>query len=84
LTRAKVLLAVAENAEFRRRQLSKAFVLMQYFGYLRRAPNVVPDSDFSGYNFWLGKLNEFQGNYIRAEMVKAFISADEYRKRFGQ
>jgi uncharacterized delta-60 repeat protein len=83
-TRAQVLRAVAENAEFRRRQLSKAFVLMQYFGYLRRAPNALPDTNFDGYNFWLGKLNEFNGNYINAEMVKAFSSSDEYRKRFGQ
>ncbi|MBV8858061.1 MAG: DUF4214 domain-containing protein [Acidobacteria bacterium] len=83
-TRAQVLRAVAENAEFRRRQLSKAFVLMQYFGYLRRAPNATPDTAFDGYNFWLGKLNEFQGNYINAEMVRAFITSDEYRKRFGQ
>ena len=75
---------MAENAEFRRRQLSKAFVLMQYFGYLRRAPNALPDTNFDGYNFWLGKLNEFNGNYINAEMVKAFSSSDEYRKRFGQ
>ncbi|HEX8146392.1 MAG TPA: Calx-beta domain-containing protein [Pyrinomonadaceae bacterium] len=84
MTRAQVLRAVAENAEFRRRQLSKAFVLMQYFGYLRRAPNALPDTSFDGYNFWLGKLNEFNGNYIAAEMVKAFITSDEYRKRFGQ
>ncbi|MBV9927272.1 MAG: hypothetical protein JOZ96_19800 [Acidobacteria bacterium] len=83
-TRAQVLRAVAENAEFRRRQLSKAFVLMQYFGYLRRAPNALPDTTFDGYNFWLSKLNEFNGNYINAEMVKAFITSDEYRKRFGQ
>jgi uncharacterized delta-60 repeat protein len=83
-TRAQVLRAMAENAEFRRRQLSKAFVLMQYFGYLRRAPNATPDTTYDGYNFWLGKLNEFQGNYINAEMVKAFINSTEYRKRFGQ
>ena len=83
-TRAQVLRAVADNAEFQRRQSSKAFVLMQYFGYLRRAPNSLPDSDFTGYNFWLGKLNDFGGNYIQAEMVKAFITSTEYRNRFGQ
>jgi hypothetical protein len=82
--RAEVLRAVAENAEFRRRQSNKAFVLMQYFGYLRRDPNDPPDTDYAGHQFWLGKLNEFNGNYIQAEMVKAFLSADEYRKRFGQ
>jgi hypothetical protein len=57
---------------------------MQYFGYPRRNPEDLPDRDFSGYQFWLGKLNQFGGNYIQAEMVKAFINSDEYRKRFGQ
>ena len=28
--------------------------------------------------------NESNGNYIQAEMVKAFLTADEYRKRFGR
>jgi hypothetical protein len=26
---------------------------------------------------------QFNGNYINAAMVKAFISSDEYRQRFG-
>ncbi|MET0646652.1 MAG: DUF4214 domain-containing protein, partial [Pyrinomonadaceae bacterium] len=82
-TRAGALKAVVENAEFSRREFNKAFVLAQYFGYLRRGPSESPDTDFSGYNFWLGKLNEFNGNYIEAEMVKAFITSLEYRRRFG-
>ena len=57
---------------------------MQYFGYLRREPDDSPNSDFTGYDFWLAKLNQFNGNFVAAEMVKAFISSDEYRKRFGQ
>jgi hypothetical protein len=57
---------------------------MQYFGYLQRSPDDPPDNDLTGYNFWLTKLNLFRGNFINAEMVKAFISAGEYRKRFGQ
>jgi len=81
--RAQVLRSVSENGVFHQRQFSKAFVLMQYFGYMRREPNTNPDSDFSGYNFWLGKLNEAKGNFIQAEMVKAFISSSEYRGRFG-
>jgi len=59
-------------------------VLMQYAGYLRRDPNGAPDSDYSGYDFWLTKLNSFNGNYVSAEMVKAFISSLEYRQRFQQ
>jgi hypothetical protein len=45
----------------------------------------MPESslDYTGYDFWLGKLNQFNGNYIAAEMVKAFISSSEYRQRVG-
>ena len=40
-------------------------------------------SDFAGWQFWLNKLNEFNGNFINAEMVKAFITSGEYTHRFG-
>lgn len=77
LTRATVLRMAAELFDLRTRELNNAFVTMEYFGYLRRDP------DTAGFNFWLGKLNEFNGNFIEAEMVKAFISSSEYRQRFG-
>ena len=82
--RASALRAVAENAAFQQKEFNKAFVLMQYFGYLKRNPNDLPDSDYSGYNFWLAKLDQFNGDFVQAEMVKAFITSDEYRHRFGQ
>jgi hypothetical protein len=78
-----VLRSVAENADLKAAEFNKAFVLMQYFGYLRRNPNDAPDSDFAGFNFWLGKLNQFGGNFVNAEMVKAFITSIEYRQRFA-
>ena len=65
------------------REFNRAFVLAQYFGYLRRNPNDPPNSAFSAYNFWLNKLNQFGGNYANAEMVKAFILSGEDRGRFG-
>ena len=74
---------MAEDPTFSTKQFNSAFVLMQYFGYLRRNPNDAPDSDFGGYTFWLNKLNQFGGNYQAAEMVKAFIVSSEYRQRFG-
>ena len=80
--RASVLRSVAENSNLSQREFNKAFVLMQYFGYLKRNPDDAPDANFDGYNFWLGKLNQFSGNYIQAEMVKAFISSSEYLNRF--
>jgi len=57
---------------------------MQYFGYLRRNPNSGQDTDYTGYDYWLQKLIQFNGNYTAAEMVKAFIESTEYRQRFGQ
>jgi len=82
-TRAQVLAEVIEDEQFNRQELSRAFVLMQYFGYLRRDPTDPPDSDLTGYNYWLSKLDEFGGDYEKAEMVKAFLSSAEYRGRFG-
>ena len=87
-TRAQVLRAVAEDANLVQSELRPAFVLSQYFGYLRRNPDDVgfdgqPDPNFTGYNFWLSKLNQFNGNYVEAEMVKAFITSLEYQNRFG-
>lgn len=83
--RAQVLRSISENRVFTTRHSNKAFVLMQYFGYLRRKPNDPPEQglNFDGYNFWLGKLNQFNGNFVNAEMVRAFIISDEYRKRFA-
>ena len=66
-----------------------SFVLMQYFGYLRRNPDDSPDANFAGYDFWLNKMNTFSrpGENVRdeavalarvrrAEMVRAFIVSD--------
>src|SRR5204862_4599936 len=81
--RAAALRSVCESNSVHNKLFNEAFVLMQYFGYLQRNPNDPPDADYSGYNFWLTKLNQFNGDYIAAEMVKAFISSTEYRQRFG-
>jgi hypothetical protein len=82
-TRAQVLRAVAEDSDLNTAESNRAFVLMQYFGYLRRNPNDPQDSDHTGYDFWLTKLDQFNGNYINAEMVRAFLTSIEYRQRFG-
>ncbi len=76
-SRAYVLGKLVENPTFTRGEFNSAFVLMQYFGYLGRDP------DSEGFNFWLSKLNQFNGNFVNAEMVKAFLQSTEYRRRFG-
>jgi hypothetical protein len=78
LSRVAVLRSIVENEGFASARRNEAFVMMQYFGYLRRDP------DQSGYGYWLNKLNQFGGNFEQAEMVRAFIVSDEYRNRFRQ
>jgi uncharacterized protein (TIGR03118 family) len=73
-TRVTVLRAVVDNAAFKTRETNPAFVLMQYFGYLRR------DRDPSGFSFWLNILNT-TNNFN--SMVCAFINSAEYQQRFS-
>jgi len=85
--RAKALRDVAENATLTNQEFNRAFVLMQYFGYLRRDPNNGNgDTDYTGYDFWLTKLNQAPGDhdhaFANADMVKSFIVSGEYRGRF--
>src|SRR5207249_4027453 len=66
--RARALRRVAENSALIQKESNRAFVLTEYFGYLRRNPNDAPDTNFDGYSFWLNKLNQFNGDYNQAEM----------------
>ena len=75
-SRAQVLLELSETKAFKQREYNAAFVLMQYFGYLRRDP------DQGGYDFWLHVLNNREpGNY--RGMVCSFITSREYQERFS-
>ena len=76
-TRAQVVRDVIEIAAFKDREYKPAFVLMQYFGYLRRNP------DQSGYDFWLDVLNRLPEPNNYRGMVCAFITSDEYQNRFS-
>jgi hypothetical protein len=78
LSRATALRQIAENEGFANAKRNAVFVMMEYFGYLQRDP------DTAGFNFWLNKLNQHNGNFEQAEMVKAFIVSGEYRSRFRQ
>ena len=93
--RAAALQSVVESGTVFNALYNPAFVLMQYYGYLRRNPDDLPDNNFNGYDFWLAKMNEFTvpgedarneavalARVRRAEMVKAFIESGEYRRRF--
>jgi hypothetical protein len=75
-TRAQVVRTVVEIQAFKDREVNPSFVLMQYFGYLRRDP------DPGGYLFWLDILNNREPNNYRG-MVCAFITSAEYQVRFS-
>ena len=74
---------ITQDPQFQARELPRGFVQMQYFGYLRRNPTDAPDHNFAGNDFWLNKLNQFNGDYLQAEMVRAFLTSLEFRARFG-
>lgn len=75
--RSRVLRKLIEYDEFTQAEYNPAFVLSEYFGYLRRDP------DEGGYQFWLDVVrNRDPNNYLG--MVRAFIISPEYRGRFGQ
>ncbi len=76
-TKAQVVRQVAESAELYQREYNEGYVVLSYFGYLRR------DGDFTNeYSLWINRLNENPSNY--RQLVDGFIRSIEYRQRFGQ
>jgi hypothetical protein len=75
LTRAQVLRATDSDEVFQL-EYNRAFVAMQYVGYLRRTP------ESAGYNAWLTYLNAHPQDF--REMVRGFVDSVEYRARFGR
>jgi hypothetical protein len=74
-TRAQVLRDIVESQPVDSRFFIRAFVAMQYFGYLRRDP------DTNGFNNWVNTLNADPSNY--RHMIFGFLFSTEYRTRFG-
>ena len=74
-TRAQVLREIVELQSVTDKFFIRAFVAMQYFGYLRRDPDTI------GYNNWVNTLTADPSNF--RHMIFGFIFSDEYRGRFG-
>jgi hypothetical protein len=74
-SRALVVRQLVDNDSFSSAVYNQSFVTMQYFGYLRRTPEV------EGYNFWLNVMNNDPANY--RGMVCSFITSAEYQRRFS-
>jgi hypothetical protein len=60
-------------------EYNRAFVATQYFGYLRRNP------DIGGFLFWLGQVSSAQLRDVQKQhaMVCSFITSTEYQQRFS-
>jgi len=76
-TRAQVLMDIVEAQQFvtNATTVNRAFVLAEYFGYLRRDP------DTAGFNAWINFLTAHPGDF--RTMVRGFVDSIEYRSRFG-
>jgi len=75
-SRAFAVREAIDHSSFTTTEYNPSFVLMQYYGYLKRDP------DQGGYLFWLDILNNRVPNNYRG-MVCAFITSKEYQERFG-
>jgi hypothetical protein len=74
LTRAQAFRAIADSDHYVAAEFNNAFVAMQYYGYLRRKP------DMAGFNAWRSVL---QSGDVRT-MVNGFLNSTEYKLRFGR
>ena len=74
LTRAQVLRQLVETPDAGNKYYTAAFVVMEYFGYLRRNPD-------AAYLDWINLMNQDPTNYRR--MINGFMNSAEYRQRFG-
>jgi hypothetical protein len=74
-TRGEVLREIVELNSVANQFFNRAFVSMQYFGYLRRDPDTV------GFQNWLNTLNADPNNF--RHMIFGFLFSTEYRQRFG-
>jgi hypothetical protein len=74
ISRAQLLRALTESSELYTKYFNEAFVVMQYFGYLRRDPDIL-------YLEWIQTMNQTGGDY--RIMINGFMNSAEYRQRFG-
>ena len=75
LTRGAVLRQIAESVEVYQKYYNQAFVVMEYFGYLRRDPDGL-------YANWIQVLDANPAD--SRHMVDGFVNSLEYRNRFAQ
>ena len=85
-TRAQVLRAVAESPQVDEKFYKQAFVTMEYFGYLRRDPEICvgsPNPSQCGYIFHNERFKlTADKDFLENTIVRGFIESPEYINRF--
>jgi uncharacterized repeat protein (TIGR01451 family) len=73
LTRAQVLRQFIESSEVFSKYYNESFIVMNYFGFLRRNPD-------AAYQEWIRIFNQSNDDRV---IINGFINSQEYRFRFG-
>ena len=71
---------MAENSALAQKEFNQAFVLMQYFGYLRRNLKRRARLRLLRLQLLADEAEQFRLQLQRRDMVKAFIVSSEYRQ----
>ena len=77
VTRADVLLRIANDPLLREKEEDRSMVLIYFFAYLQRNPGDPPDRNMDGFNYWVREVKKHGAN----DLVKAFSSSLEFRAR---
>lgn len=72
------LATAADDPRLFRREYDAAYLLMHYFGYLRRNPEEAPDNSMAGFEFWLANLKR---THDYRAIGRAFLESAEYQNR---
>jgi hypothetical protein len=80
-TRAGALLKIVRNQQFVEREHRRSFVVLHYFGYLRRNPDDPPDTGLLGVQFWIEDLERMNDP---SRIANAFKESIEYREKRGR
>ena len=74
LSRGQVLRQIVDSSEVQSKYFNQAYAVMEYFGYLRREPDI----------FYLDWINVLNTTGDARGMVTGFVNSIEYRQRFGR
>ena len=73
LSRGQVLRQIVDSSEVQSKFFNQAYAVMEYFGYLRREPDI----------FYLDWIKALDQTGDPRGMVTGFVNSVEYRQRFG-